>query len=1006
MTQPFRLVDGSDAGRLLDRSRPLRFSFDGRELDGMAGDTLASALLASGVRTVARSFKYGRRRGIFAAGAEEPNAIVRVGEGARAEPNLRATQVELLDGMVAGSQNRWPTLDLDVGALRGCLGRLIPAGFYYKTFMWPRGPRWWLRYEHAIRRAAGMGVAPTEPDPDVYEHRFAACDLLVVGAGPAGLAAALAACRAGARVMIVDESAAPGGRLLESDAAIEGRPGWLWAREVTAECARTPGCRVLLRTTAFGWYDQNLVGLFELRAGDPSASDGRPRSLLWKVRAREIVLATGAIERPIAFQGNDLPGVMLAHAMRRYADAYAVAAGRRIVLFGNHDGIHDVALRLHALGVGVRAVIDARPAGSDRASAASAAGIDVHLGHGVVRARGGRALQGVEVAPVDASGQPDRARTRTIECDGLGISGGWNPAVHLYCHAGGRLRFDEALSALVPLESGGPLTPAGSITGDWTDGGCLRAGHAAAVTACARLGLHHTGVAPAPRALVDAARQVPSRLWVVRSDGTASKAFVDLQNDVTVDDIDLAIREGYRSVEHLKRYTTLGMGTDQGRTSNVLGLALLAERTGRSIAEVGITTFRPPYTPVPLGVLAGREVGAHAAPVRLSPLHDWHVAHGAKLINVGLWKRAQFYPSPGEGDAECIAREARNVRTGVGLVDVSTLGKIELQGPDTADFLGRVYANRWDTLRVGRCRYGLMLREDGFVLDDGTTARLGSGHYLMTTTTANAARVMQHLEFLLQTVWPSLDVHVYAVTEQWAAMALAGPRSRDVLAAASGVDVSNDAIPFLACGRIGIAGVDCRYFRITYSGELAYEIHSPAGSAQRVWQALLDAGEPQGARPYGTEAMGVLRIEKGHVSVGAEIDGRTTADDLGLGQLVSPDKDCIGRRSLTRPGLVGPGRWQLVGLLPERPADRIPPGAKLVESGSATTPAPAPIVGHVTSTCWSPTLERSIALALLADGRSRHGQTLRAASPLAGLDVPVRVCEPCFIDPEGLRARQ
>lgn len=1004
MTQSFRLGAEHGAGRLIDRHRPLHFSFDGRPLVGLQGDTLASALLAAGVRTIARSFKYHRRRGVYSAGTEEPHAIVQIGEGARAEPNIAATQVPLFDGLVATSQNRWPSLDLDFGAMRDHFARFMPAGFYYKTFMWPSGPRWWLRYEHLIRRAAGMGIAPALRDPDSYEHRFAHCDLLVVGAGAAGLAAARAAVHAGARVILVDESAVAGGRLLENDTVIDGQLGWQWAREVAEECRRCPDATVLLRTTAFGSYDQNLFGLMERRDGDGASSGARPRCRLWKVRAREVVLATGAVERPIAFPGNDVPGVMLTGAISRYALAYGVTAGRNVVLFGNHDGIHDTAMRLHAIGIGIKAVVDARAVVSPSAAAAAAMGLDVYQGHAIVGTRGRHALRGVEIARVGADGRVVDGDRRLLACDAVGVSGGWNPAVHLFSQRGGRLRYDDVLSSFVPSDGPRTVGPVGAALGAGGDDECLRSGHEAALAACQRLALPVSGRCSMPSADRNR-RDVPSPLWIVRTTPDAGKAFVDLQNDVTAADVGLAAREGYRSVEHLKRYTTLGMGTDQGKTSNVTGLALLAEELGVPVGQVGTTTFRPPYTPVPIALLAGRETGAHAAPVRLSPMHGWHVAHGARFVNTGLWKRAQCYPDFGEGDADCIAREVENVRTQAGIVDVSTLGKIELQGPDAVTLLERVYVNRWSTLPVGHCRYGLMLRDDGFVLDDGTTARLSTQHFLMTTTTAHAARVLQHLEFLLQTVWPTLNVHVASVTEQWAAMALAGPRAREVLARVCQADVSDASIPFLALREIEVAGVECRVLRITYSGELAYEIHAPSRGARHVWEAVIGAGQSLGLRAYGTEAMGVLRIEKGHVTVGAEIDGRTTADDLGLGRMVAPDKDFIGRRSLLRPALTETDRWQLVGLVADDVTERIPPGAKLLAMDTPSTHGGDAIQGHVTSTCWSPTLRRSIALALLASGRRRHGETLRASAPLFGREVVVRAGVTCFVDPQGLRAR-
>jgi glycine cleavage system aminomethyltransferase T/NADPH-dependent 2,4-dienoyl-CoA reductase/sulfur reductase-like enzyme len=837
------------AGSRIDRTQPLRFTFDGVAYEGYRGDTLASALLANGVHLVARSFKYHRPRGIYAAGSEEPNALVRVGSGARATPNTRATEIELFDGLVAESQNRWPSLALDVASMANRFSALLPAGFYYKTFMWPR----WLFYEPFIRAAGGMGIAPDGNDPDDYEHQHAHCDVLVVGAGRSGVAAAHAAAEGGARVLLCDERRAP---------AVEG-------------------VQVLARTTAFGYYDHGLVGMVELGA----------RQRLWKVRAREVVLATGAIEQPLVFGNNDLPGVMLAGAMLRYAREFGVLPGKRVALAG-HD-LQETAAQLKQFGAEIVALID---------------------GGEVIQALGRARIEGVEFG------------NKTIACDALGVSGGFQPAVHLMAQARGAARVRVVGSAARPA-----VVP--SIAGF-----------------------------------------------------KGAKRFVDLQNDVTVEDIELAVREGYRSIEHVKRYTTLGMGTDQGKTSNLAGAALLAERLGRPLAEVGTTTFRPPYTPVTLGALAGRERGAHAEPTRLTPLHEWHASYGARFINAGLWLRPQLYPRPGESDEACIEREARNVRSRVGMVDVSTLGKIELQGPDVAEFLNRVYINNWHTLAVGRARYGVMLREDGFVFDDGTTSRLAERHYLMTTTTANAEAVLRHLEFLLQVAWPELRVHLASVTEQWAAATLAGPNARATLQKLSDVEV-----PFLGVRTCRVAGIPARVLRVSYSGELAYEIHVPAAQGIALWEAL-------GVEPYGTEAMGVLRIEKGHIVVGAEADGRTTADDLGLGALVA-QKYCVGKRLLERPAFAEPDRWQLVGLTALDGGRSLPRGAKLLRNPNAA------MEGHITSWCYSPQLEAPIALGLLAAGRQRHGEVLWGASPLTGQSARVRVGPPCFFDPEGERLR-
>jgi sarcosine oxidase subunit alpha len=910
--------------------------------------------------------------------------------------------------MVAASQNRWPSLRFDVGAINNALSRLLPAGFYYKTFMWPATPRWWLRYEHFVRSAAGMGRSATEPDPDRYEHQYAHCDVLVIGGGPAGLAAARAAAHVGARVIVCDENPAFGGGLrgMNDDSAnIDGKACATWVDEAVRDLSGNGDVTLLTRTTAFGYYDGNLVGLSE-RVADHLAAPLAyiPRQRMWKVRAGTVVLASGAHERGIAYASNDLPGTLLAGAARTYIDRHAVRPGSRAVVFTNNDSAYAAALSLSRAGIAIGAIVDAREDSEITGALAVRArghGIRIVSGSVVAAAHGSKRVTAVDIESLSGG------RGTRVDCDLVCVSGGWNPAVHLFSQARGSLRYDESLATFVPERSPLSIVATGGVNGRSEVGGALADGHAAGLDAAANAGFRGAASHPAPHAEPVA----PGRLrplWSVVARDRSGKRFVDLQNDVTVSDIALAVREGYESVEHLKRYTTLGMGTDQGKTSNIVGLALLAEQLHRPIAAVGTTTFRPPYTPVTLGAYTGEEAGPHLEPTRYSAMHDWHVEHGARFINAGLWTRPHSYPRAGETPDDAASREARNVRTNVGLVDVSTLGKIELQGNDVAEFLNRVYINRWDTLAVGRCRYGVMLRDDGMVLDDGTTSRLTPTHYLMTTTTVNAVHVMQHLEALLQIDWPELEVYLTSVTEQWSAAALSGPKAREVLAAVVDIDLSNAAFPFLRVGTCHVRGaagaIPARLFRMSYSGELAYEIHVPADRGRAMWEAVLDAGARYGIMPYGTEAMSTLRIEKGHVVIGPEADGRTTADDLGMGKLVNAAKWCVGKPLLSRPALTAPDRWQLVGLT-ALDGGVMPRGAKIVADPDHALPNP--MLGHVTSWCWSPNLEAWIALALVASGRARHGETLWAVSPLAGANVrvPVRIGAPTFIDPDGERLR-
>jgi sarcosine oxidase subunit alpha len=993
-------------GGLVDRLKPVTFTFDGKAMTGYAGDTLASALLANDVRVVGRSFKYHRPRGVFTDGPEEPNALVHLRTGARKEPNTRATMIELYHGLVATSQNAWPSVDFDIMEVNDLLSRFLVAGFYYKTFMGLPG---WHFYEERIRKAAGMGAGQFEPDPDSYEAMNAHCDVLVIGSGAAGLSAARAAGRSGARVMVLEERERLGGKLLGERDRIDGAPAVDWVRRISAELADMPEVRILTRTTGFGYYDDNMIGAVE-RVADhlPVPPEHVVRQRLWRIRARRVILATGAIERPLVFGGNDRPGVMLAGAARSYLNRYAVRPGRRAVVFANNDDGYRTGLDLQAGGVEVTGIVDVRGTGHGIwRERAEAAGIEVHAGSAVLTTHGRSRMIGCDIAEIDALGRLAGA-PRFLACDMVATSGGWTPSLHLHSHASGKADWDPAIAAFVPGATRQAHVSVGAAAGRFSLTACLSGGAKAGHEAASELGFAVGALAETPA--TDEPGTAPLKaVWrMPKHPHRKVKRFVDIQDDVTVEDIELGHREGFVSVEHLKRYTTLGMGTDQGKTSNINGHAILAEERGQEIPAVGTTTFRPPYTPVPMGVFGGRDVGSNVLPTRRSAMHDWHAEHGATFVQAGLWLRPQYYLKPDEPDIkrfmdEAITREVLAVRGAVGLVDVSTLGKIDIQGPDAAEFLNRVYANGFKTLPIGKARYGLMLREDGIVDDDGTTSRLGEHHYLMTTTTAHAGKVLADLEWYLQVVWPELDVHVCSVTEHWATMAVAGPKARDVLErVVDGIDVSNKALPFLGVVEGSVAGgVPARIFRISYSGELSYEVSVPADYGTHVWQALFDAGQDFGLLPYGMEAMGILRIEKGHVTH-AELDGRTTLDDIGMGGFASTKKWFVGRGMLDKPAFTDPDRPKLIGLKPVDEKTRIRAGAILVEDPNH--PLPAPKAGWVSSSAYlSPNLGHPIALGFCARGRDRVGERIWAVFPMRDEVIECEICAPCFFDPKGER---
>lgn len=966
------------AGGLIDRTKPVEFRFDGHRYTGFSGDTLASALLVNGVKTVGRSFKYHRPRGVLSAGSEEPNALVTLGRGAGQEPNVRATMVDLSPGLAAFSQNAWPSVGFDLLEVNDLLSRFLTAGFYYKTFMGP-SQVWEKLFEPAIRRAAGLGRLSPDVADLQFDRAFAFCDVLVIGAGPAGLMAAWTAAEAGADVIIADEDALPGGRLNAERAEVGGQSAPDWAAALTAQLEARPNVRVMRRTTVTGVYDQGTFGALQRHA----KAGGGPVETFWRIAARSSILASGAIERPVALAGNDRPGVMLSGAVRSYVNRFAALPGACAVVFGASDEAHQTAADLLAAGVHVAGLVDARPVSCD---------LDVPFYPGaMVEAVHGRTVEAVKIRTQDG-------RALRLRADLLAFSGGWNPNLHLTCHLGGRPRWRDDIAAFVPVPGAVPgMTAAGACAGAATTSACLAAGRDAAQQVVSGLGLR--GAVPD---LPQAEDRDPraSALWVVPGPG---RKWVDYQNDVTTKDIEQAARENFRSVEHMKRYTTQGMATDQGKTGGVTALSVLADATGRSIAETGTTTFRPPYTPIQIGALGAGGQGRGFAAERLTAAHAVHLEKKAVMVEAGLWFRPAYYPRLTETTwRDTCDREVAMVRNSVGICDVTTLGKIDVQGPDAAEFLDFVYTGTMSKLAPGRVRYGLMLREDGHIMDDGTCARLSDDRFLVTTTTVAAGLVMQHMEFVAQVLRPDLDVRLISVTEQWFQAAIAGPKARDLLNTVLDAPLKPEDWPFMSCGPVTVGGVAGRLFRISFSGEHAYELAVPARCGESLFRQLVKTAEAMEGGAYGTEALNVLRVEKGLLTH-AELDGRTTAYDLNLAGMMKRSKDFVGRAAAGREGLLDPQRHRLVGLRPLATGDALSAGAYLFNRDDEATRPNAQ--GRLTSVAYSPTLGHHIGLALVQAGPDRHGETLRMVDHLRGLTTLCEVCDPVFFDKTGGRLR-
>ncbi len=951
---------------LVDRSRPLKFRFDGASIQGFEGDTVASALLGSGLKLVGRSFKYHRPRGIVTAGSEEPNALVTVGQGAGQVPNVRATMLEATEGLEVRSQNAWPSLGFDLLSINDLAAPFLGAGFYYKTFMRPR--RFWESvYEPFIRKAAGLGALSGEAPEVQHEKAFAFCDVLIIGGGPAGLMAAWTAGLAGGDVILADEDLRLGGRLLNETHEVDGKPGHVWAAEMAQKLEAMPNVRVMTRTAITGAYDGGIYGGLERQ------TDGQ-RETFWRIATGNAILAAGATERHVAFRDNDRPGIMNASAVRAYLNRWGVSPGRAVTVFANNDDAHRTALDLKASGITVAAVIDAR------AEAEALGDYRLISGAHVTGTAGRKGLESITL--LTPSG------TERIATDCLAVSGGWNPNVHMTCHMNGRPDWNDDLQAFVPTPGAVPgLVAVGSCNGAFSTAACLAEGQKAALELFEKTAEHNL-----PEAEDDPYRI--SALWFVPGKG---RAWLDFQNDVTVKDVQQAAQENYASVEHMKRYTTQGMATDQGKASNVPALAVLADATERGVPQTGTTTFRPPYVPVSIAAMGAGGEGAGFAPERRTTSDKESRAIGAPMIEAGLWYRASYFPREGETTwRQSCDREVLHVREAVGVCDVSTLGKIDIQGPDAGEFLDFVYTNTFSTLNVGRVRYGLMLREDGLVMDDGTTARLGENHFLMTTTTAAAGPVMRHLEFVLQVLRPDWDVRIASVTEQWAQFAVAGPKARELL----GERVSNIDMPFMGCSEVDVMGVEGRIFRISFSGELGFEVAVPARFGASLFQHLLQGAEALGGGAYGVEALNVLRIEKGFITH-AEIDGRATAEDIGM--KISDKKACIGQRMARREGLVQEGRVQLIGLKPAEDGRKLTAGAHLFATDADLNRFSEE--GFVTSVAYSPTLGHFVGLGFVKGGRARVGERLKLVDHMRGYETQVQLCDPVFFDKDGGRSR-
>ncbi len=997
MPQDFRL----DNVGLIKRDKEIPFKFNGKKYFGYKGDTLASALIANGVHLVGRSFKYHRPRGFFGVGVDEPYAIVQLYRNGETEPNVKATEQELFEGLEAKSVNCWPSVNFDIGAINNFLKIFLPAGFYYKTFMWPKS-FWYKVYEPFIRKAAGFGVASTNHDKERYEHKYEYCDLLITGSGPSGLASAYAAAKNGAKVILAEDKPRFGGSLLTSEVNIGNQSGKEWSEKIIAELKEMSNVVIKKRSQVFGYYDHNMLVMIE-RLSDhlPKTKKYHSKQKLWYIRAKEVIISSGSIERPLVFGNNDTPGVILSSAAKEYLKIYGVLVGKKPLVFTNNDSAYETAIEFKKNGINPIILDTRKNPNSEIINEAKRLNIDIKFSYVVVAAKGYKKVNSAEIAEISEN-KKDLSKIENIKCDCICVSGFWTPTIHLATQSGNKTKFNEEIDAFVPDKSKQKETTVGSAKGTFTLEETLKTSFKAGSEISKKItNKDNEIVIPS---IVEKKSSQHDKFWCVPlPKGKDYKRFLDFQNDVAVSDIELALREGYRSIEHVKRYTTLGMATDQGKTSNLNGLQLVSEIENKVVPQVGHTTFRPPYTPISIGAIVGREIGGHSKPTRKSPIHSWHEKNNAVFVDAGVWLRPRYYKQGNENLFEASKREAMNVRKNVGVCDVTTLGKIDVKGPDAAEFLNRVYTNAWLKLPIGKARYGVMLREDGIVMDDGTTTRISENHYHMTTTTAQAANVLSHLEYYLHLIWPELNVNVVSTTEQWAGAALAGPKSRDVLSKLfPNVDVSNEGLPFMGYIEGNLFGIHARIFRISFSGELAYEINVESDYGSFMWEKIIEIGKEFNIQPYGTEALSTLRIEMGHVA-GSELDGRTIPYDNSLEGMVSKKKDFIGKRSLSREAFVSENRQKIVGVVPLDKKTNIPEGSHLVEDPNAKLPNRK--LGHISASCWSVEYDNPFSLAILHNGKNMIGRKLFAMSPLKNKSIPVEIVSSHYVDPKGERVR-